>query len=500
MRFIIVLFPFLFSNTALGQESFFRTINPHATDGRLPQSLLIDDDAIYIVTSILCDSEEEVFSCQGVSKYDYDCNQIWENEQLWTSAVNERGIKIRNDSLFIGGHRKPTINSQTWHLLILNTDGDSLLRRSYDFTSHFDSGVFSNGIFLTDQYIYTYGMAKEIGNDDLVAPLHRYDLIEDRDTLFLYYPDFAKYFPGFDMAEDSDGNLLLYNEIYRIQPDLSSTREILKLSKDGEVIERIYGPNDGRDSDVWHEFVLLDNGNYFFLHHIDSNIGVDVPQLIWMTPEEEILYTYDYPKYWQDDAIGKVEIREIVKTENGDVLLMGFRERKNDLGSGRDIYLARVSPNGELLWEHYYNTVISGNAYHTHQPTDVQEFPDGSILLMGGAGHHEDIFLLKVDADGCSEQFGCGEDIILDNEEINSASNERAIYPNPTTGKCIFNLEENFSGSYYVYNLSGQRVLKNSFESKNKVEMDLSELNSGIFKVVIDIEGKRFYKNVVVSR
>lgn len=64
------------------------------------------------------------------------------------------------------------------------------------------------------------------------------------------------------------------------------------------------------------------------------------------------------------------------------------------------------------------------------------------------------------------------------------------LYPNPASDYVIIELEDNSSiGNIEVYNLTGQLVLKREINGEQKIPLNLTGINSGIYLVVVNIQG-----------
>jgi hypothetical protein len=203
----------------------------------------------------------------------------------------------------------------------------------------------------------------------------------------------------------------------------------------------------------------------------------------------EVDWTYDFPQYWLSDTIGSIGIAEMTISTSGDVILAGVRRRTHGLGSGNDIYLAKMTVDGQVVWEHFYNTPIdsSSQEYSYYYVQDVQELADKSILVMGGSFQHDQIVILRVDSAGCLNGYDCSRREILLHEgassrvENNNATVEAKFKPNPTTGTVTIELPEICSGQCWIYNTSGAVIESFMFSQQAELNVDLSNESTGMF-------------------
>jgi hypothetical protein len=485
------------------QDTYFKNISLFGEEFSTAFVIKADSMDFYLSSSTLCiGSEQDSFSCLGISKLDQYADIIWDRTFNWSLSANKASIKLRNDSVFVSGHISPGVGQQVYNFLILNTKGDSLFGKVFDLVNKEYKGVYNNGLVISNDKVYIFGQTSTVNGNYGICTILKYNLTKDTDTLYTYFPEFGEYFPGWDMAVDTDGHLLIFSEIYRIPPGLSSTREILKIDSDGHILRRYYGPDTGRDSQVGNQFLLLKNGTYFYLHHIDLQFnGTDDPQLINMDTSGQIVWTIDFPKHTLSEYTGRVTIREVTEARNGDILLAGSRKRRAALGSGDDIFLMRVSPDGEILWERHYNTAVdlANNEYHHHFARDVQELADGSILLLCLTYHHDQIVLLRVDENGCIADFGCDLDVLLSSEDITipEPDGHPYFYPNPTYNISRLAFEEEQSGRYTLYDLDGKVMAASEFNHTKEIQIDVSSYQRGMYQVVVKTEKGIFTRKII---
>lgn len=76
------------------------------------------------------------------------------------------------------------------------------------------------------------------------------------------------------------------------------------------------------------------------------------------------------------------------------------------------------------------------------------------------------------------------------------------LYPNPTTGKLTLNLKQLFvDGHVEIFSLLGERMLSQSLVAgQTEYELDLSDLNNGMYLVRITGQGQSLTKKVMISQ
>jgi hypothetical protein len=182
---------------------------------------------------------------------------------------------------------------------------------------------------------------------------------------------------------------------------------------------------------------------------------------------------------------------------SGEIILAGVRRRTHDLGTGNDIYLSKMTVDGHIVWEHFYNAPIdsSSQEYSYYYVQDVQELADKSILVMGGSFHHDQIVILRVDSNGCLDNYDCARreiilrDGISNRNEHDYVRGQLKINPNPTAGFLNIELPEICSGQCWVYNTSGVVVEHLMFSQQDKLGLELSNKAPGVYFLQITSNG-----------
>jgi len=89
------------------------------------------------------------------------------------------------------------------------------------------------------------------------------------------------------------------------------------------------------------------------------------------------------------------------------------------------------------------------------------------------------------------------ENVVLGNND-NQLIENIAIYPNPTSNFITISTNENTISSIEIYNILGKEILKLNTTNSNQIEVNLSDLSSGIYLInIIDSSGKSTLKKVV---
>ncbi len=125
-------------------------------------------------------------------------------------------------------------------------------------------------------------------------------------------------------------------------------------------------------------------------------------------------------------------------------------------------WAAKLDKYGKTIWDNTYVIDSSEDAYLT----DGLEMPDGGFAFTGSttdgnlpSWHRQDVWLLRVDANGC-EVPGCKPTRVEKN--VLKTTPAFSIYPNPAT--TAFTTETSEAGVLNIYNLQGQLMLNRHVE------------------------------------
>jgi hypothetical protein len=140
--------------------------------------------------------------------------------------------------------------------------------------------------------------------------------------------------------------------------------------------------------------------------------------------------------------------------------------------------------------------VTGGTPAYTYSWTNVNNQVVGTTAILTGvpAG----VYICKVtDATGC-----IFAQTVLIKEMVATADLDLqrlvSIYPNPAQGECFINLTEATEGIVTFYNLQGQ-VLLNQTLDQAVTRLDVQDMASGTYMVVVKLDKKMVMKKVVVE-
>jgi len=80
-----------------------------------------------------------------------------------------------------------------------------------------------------------------------------------------------------------------------------------------------------------------------------------------------------------------------------------------------------------------------------------------------------------------------------------SYKNDILIYPNPSSASVKVELNSSNSSNYKLYNIMGQEIKNGSFNNKVN-QLNIEELNSGIYTLVIFQENNQFVAKISIQK
>lgn len=126
----------------------------------------------------------------------------------------------------------------------------------------------------------------------------------------------------------------------------------------------------------------------------------------------------------------------------------------------------------------------------------VQRLEDGDYLVagvyyevVGFSSKGSTRFIMKL-----SEEMIMGETVST--SDITELGIDLVLYPNPTSGILHLELEKATDAQVLIYNTQGMEVYSQEFFS-DKVDVDLGYLESGVYTVVVSIEGQLVRRKIV---
>jgi hypothetical protein len=333
-----------------------------------------------------------------------------------------------------------------------------------------------------------------------------------------------------DPVELEDGYLL-----YGASPraNFVASPVVYRINKAGEVIWFNYYGNPNVQEYYWGELVLLDNNTFAvggtgddgtFIHIIDldgnfinswypgynSEIGslrrmqvtadgsyiimaqriieeVDSPTkaqpvLSRISPDFEIEWSYPFGEL--DYLNTNARLWDIQPTPDGNFIGAGTARKYGPSYNRKAGWLFKFRPNGDSLWTHLIDPVPADSLDITWAIYGgVGVLSSGSYIAGGEAALSTTyMWLTKVTADGCLEDF-CPEINVI--SSTNPLPTEREIikvYPNPANDQLHIEATSAYqSGTFRLFNLNGQQQLILELPETAKTSINVQQFPAGLY-------------------
>ena len=309
---------------------------------------------------------------------------------------------------------------------------------------------------------------------------------------------------GYQVIQTIDGGYMLSGWTYSNDGDVSFNHGeedvwLVKTDASGNLQwEKTYG---GSEDDYGDNIIQLANGEYVFAAAAESIDG-------------DVQNSIEGPDYWivKIDPTGNILSQKIyggtdfdepyrmIRTQDGGFLVTGFTSSYDVDISGNhgydDAWTLKLDSNLNKVW-----SLCSGGT-DEDEAIGVCQLASGDYLLTGYAysndgdvsgnhgGGYEDIWTFRL-----STSTGVPE--IFSGNEIN-------VFPNPAASEIYLNFHSNLNQncSIEINDVCGRCALKKAIDANtglNKVQLDIRNLDSGVYFFTINLKEGVFSKRIVIN-
>jgi len=281
--------------------------------------------------------------------------------------------------------------------------------------------------------------------------------------------------------------------------------QLIKIDTLGEVVWHWRDTEECRNGGVNHNIAPMRDGNIVLTTTLNKK---------W---DDEFIINdwYPYPpKLSWISSEGKL-IKEILLTSPhyNELLIYDLQAGRGDyfFGFGQWVdpdtdeqygWIFKMNSTGEILWNRHYQ---HGEFYaqdNDHIFKDLIELDNGDLLILGDItppGKESEIWLVKLDENGCLGDDDCGDEIILAEENLPEINHNIMVYPNPASYTITFSGLLKGKYTYRILNTQGQQVLSSALQNEDII--DVSDLPSGMYFIeLINEDGQRWIEKFVVGR
>jgi len=178
----------------------------------------------------------------------------------------------------------------------------------------------------------------------------------------------------------------------------------------------------------------------------------------------------------------------VVQTTDGSFIIIG--QTSSYGAGGNDIYLIKTESYGDTVWTKTFGGADSERGF------SIQETQDNGYIMCGvtasfGIGIN-DVYLIKTDINGVTSPLSI--------QNFQHPNLDFVIYPNPASSVINIDFKTNPTDVYNIdiYSAFGQ-IIKKRKTDKNKTIIDISDLNEGIYFIVITNRQNRQWTKKIIK-
>jgi len=494
--FLLVLqFSLFFSNGSFSQETFSKFYNVYVGKpygNEFARSLVIIEDGYCLNIANIC-MTPEINGCGSLLFTDKKGNIKWKKNMAWFNEGDREALVKYNDTIYYAGTKDLNHRSDGDAFIFkINTEGDSLgLMHQHFHNSYNKWGVPISMVYL-DNHLYT--ISHHHTSDSQKFPeLMKWDLAGNLIFDKLYYNEIRKVAYSYGLITTKDDNLIL---VYNYIEPKGLTSEILKVDQSGDKIWKKSYKSENIHSSP--RVVPLNNGTLvmsytytiqdydsllvqrYFPHSIRLvNISEDGTKQLWQ-------YQFDRQPYYRSSGL-----QYMTTAHNGDIIGAGgqssiYLNDSTDYGVG---WIFRMSPEGKLLWEHFYQDEGYPGDYGIRS---IKEDNDGNIVAVGeviisdstNIQDNHFTWMLKVDSMGCLTP-GCSKEdtiqyITTEIIDVPYPKVNVRVYPNPVKETLTIDISSDYNiKKWHIFDMFG-RIIKTSTSAYSMI-IDVKSLRTGVY-------------------
>ena len=434
---------------------------------------VIVTDSCYFATGVVADTLPPHKIGNVFSKFDLEGEVVFHKvitDPLKSYQTWDKGALMPDSTIFITGHSVDSV--VTGFFIKFNLEGDTLFYADYPhpfwptfnfmkpnggLAMTFDGGAISNNLLENSTTGNDVYLVKSSPNGEIVWDSIYHTALGDK--------------PKSVIRDNGNGFIIgstLTNDQVVFQNFVSQTH-IFNIDENGDILWEFLSPTDIGLRDGAYDMVLLNDGSLIVASGIGTEIERPTGNTIWfekllykLSPDHEIEWERVFLNPGPQNSVA--DLNNVIGLSDGSGFIAAGIEGELGINSFTIRgFLAKVSPNGDVIWTRRYVGLDSEEPIH--KVFDLQETPDGGFIIVGesrdGTGDtypRQQAWLLKLDQYGCLVP-GCN--LLDDTEETLEKPIELAIYPNPATDYLNFQLRNSQltkGGIFRIVDMGGRVV------------------------------------------
>jgi len=508
--YIAFIFILILQNNKLYSQNYFSKVYPNYNENIIAASGIFppifsdkSGESIFISTEQILNAPYRNLYANKIDK---------SGKLLWSKSIKdslsfyyaEDGLEMADARKVVCGAKYITLEKK-YQFWVSIFSPDFLTDKEYIFPSEFNNSVVKrikitkNGEFLLAGYHAKFnnlGVASEKGR----AMVMRVDTLGNVKWYHEFYDSTdEKELHGFSgLAEDEDGNV--YVSGANGNRDGNGDAIMAKIDRDGKVLW--YRQYSSKDAEGFTSLYLQKNGSILAIGFSGSP---DIFSTSWLK-----VYVANLDRNGNINWEKKHSLRydvgfsNCVAADDGNYVCTGAVQDKEepDGKDNRDGFLQKLSPNGDVIWEHQYSNWNRRVEFFWN----LSKAYDGGYFLGGMSWISEDVhesraWVVKTDSNGCIVP-GCTTDFITEKEPHKDLF---LLSPNPTQDYVnIYMNDVEFYDRKYDLDLYDQqgRIVQHHVVQGRVTQVDLNSLPAGMYYHRI-VDGKNKFMQsgkVVVNR
>lgn len=465
MNFLYILIVALCLNTFAinAQKTFSHQYDIGVGNGNLSIEFYQMDSIFKVITGHICNTSV-LGDCFSVSDFNYNGDLLSYKLVEGIQASDENIISINGDTMFIFG-----ANSANGYDSFFVIKGD-IDFNEYNVQEYLEGDNITYilvGVLEYSDNFYTYGQS--INNEISYGHIIKWDSTFSNILNHTLVQNDGSFDAVIDLQPTPDGNFAYINDA----ASTFSDRYIAKIDKNGFLIdEYVYMDLSNK---MKANLLVSSDGYYYYAQNSDpfdnSTIPVLTGHIIKLDKNlNDGVWTLPLPSVFGD--FRDYDVYDIIETQNGDIVICGRVFDEDEFTTDWSGFISRISPEGEIIWLHMYKIPNELNSelygyYNESYLYEVEETAAGGFIaigssfqnLSGGQNNLQKLWILSIDQNGCLDQYGCDENLILtSSEDITYNNHLIKIYPNPTSDYLNISIREgtpNRSTQFRIVNIEG---------------------------------------------
>ncbi|MEE9438637.1 MAG: hypothetical protein V3V14_06520, partial [Saprospiraceae bacterium] len=442
MRVLKVFLLIFMTLQVVGQDYFIKKISfdDRTNDG---VKIFYHQDRLFALIGHFCGNLE----CASIAELSFNGDTLWVTT-IPDIDVARSTITIYGNTITVSGNNDP-YNTQ-FRMAHYNLNGQKLGETieiehpTEKFTRMFQLNTVKYG----DNVLVT-GTGEQ--NDTAYSLIYVMDNQSQIDTLIKIEPS-SKYSVMWDVEINSNGELLTFHEL----DQGGSSEEYRKIIKYNQNLDTIWSYTSEMHNGGGPAVLELEDGRIIYTKYAD-NASPHHYALRAINPDKTIDWQYQVSN-------GLESIGNLKQLKNGDIIGLGrFTNKLFEPEINRSPQLFRMTTDGELIWRRvFYELDLSDNESRSGGVRDIVEFDNGDLFGIGEMKYdgQNEVFVFKVDADGCLDGDNCGLRQLITAVKDVHQNKGIDIYPNPSSGVFYIGLNEKYyNGKIKIYNSLGIEIL-----------------------------------------